>query len=65
MPIIEVYGQEENLIIKIESPFFPSNGDFLSIEKDDYFTYYLVTKRWFRISEAGAVTPCVSVELKD
>lgn len=62
---VEIYGPEEEIILKIELPFMPLVGEHLSIEREDYFKYYIVSERWVRISQDNDVISCVQVELKD
>jgi len=65
MTKVEILSGNDEIIFNKELPFVPVPGDYISIEKDDYFTYYLVTARWIRIGQDNSVSACVSVEIKD
>lgn len=65
MPEVEIFDKNEKIIMKIELPFVPASGEFISIEREDYFKYYRVTERWIRIEELNKSVACVEVELKD
>lgn len=62
---VEIRSENDELVLKAELPFVPISGEYIAIEKDDYFTYYLVTERWIRIGQDGLVASCVSVKIKD
>lgn len=65
MPEVEILDDNEQIMMKIELPFVPIAGEYISIEREGYFKYYFVTERWIRIEESNSTIACVSVKLKD
>jgi hypothetical protein len=62
---VEIRSGNDELILKTNLPFVPISGEYITIEKDEYFKYYFVVERWIRIDQNGNVAACVSVQIKD
>lgn len=62
---VELRDVDDNLIKKLHLPFMPGIGDYISLEIEDYFTYFHIKERWIRVEENGVATACVSVEARD
>ena len=65
MDKVEIYDTNEQLLMTVDAPFVPIAGEYISIERDDFFRYYRVEERWLRIKQDNAVTGCVRVTLED
>lgn len=65
MDRVEIYDTNEQLLMAVDAPFVPIAGEYISIERDEFFKYYRVEERWLRIGQDNVVTGCVRVALED
>jgi hypothetical protein len=65
MPEIEIFDKNEKLMLKVDIPFLPAVGEYVSIEREDYFKYYIVKERWIRIDSSDNAVACIEVDLRD
>lgn len=64
MITVEIYLNEMDLLSKMIFPSMIRLGEYISIFKDDHFTYYRVNKIWYRLDEGGThCTPCAEVAI--
>ena len=66
MIAIEIYQNEEELLLKMDFPAMIRVGEQLSILEDEYYKYYIVKKIWYRIEDGGKrCALCAEVVIDD
>jgi len=68
MPTVEVYmvDNENEPAFVAQFDFLPRAGEYISRDRNDYFTYYRVNEVWFRSTgKTDTYQACLSVKIED